>query len=76
MLRATPGHVFDGMPVTVAGGEILPGVHLRRVFMQGLFDDTERLDVISPVHFVDETQTIDTVGDRDLVGRAGSCGRA
>ncbi len=45
--RTASGHIFDDMPVAVARGEILAGVHPRRVFTQGLFDDTERLDVIS-----------------------------
>ena len=73
--RTAPRHVFDDMPVAVAGGEILAGVHPRRVFTQGLFDDTERLDVIPPVHCADEAQTADAVGDGDLVGRGGSAGR-
>ena len=68
-VRAATRHVLDDMPVTVAGGEILTGVHRRRVFPQDLFDDTERLDVILPVHGADEAQTADTVCDGYLVGR-------
>ncbi len=41
-----PRHVFDDMPVPVAGSEILAGVHPGRVFPQCLLDDTERLDII------------------------------
>ena len=70
-----PRHVFDDMPVPVAGGKILIGVHPCRVFTQCLFDDTERFDVILPVHGADKTQAPDTVGDGDLVGRGRSAGR-
>ncbi|HUX65176.1 hypothetical protein [Sulfuricella sp.] len=73
--RTALRHVFDDMPVAVAGGEILAGVHPRRVFTQCLFDDTERLDEILPVHCADEAQAADTVCDRDLVGGGRSaCG--
>ena len=38
--QTEPRHVFDDMPVAVASGEILAGVHPRRIFTQGLFDMT------------------------------------
>ena len=72
--RTDSRDVFDGMPVAVAGGEILAGVYPRRIQMQCLFDDTERLDIIPPVHCADETQTADAVCNRDLVGRGGAGG--
>ena len=66
--------ILDDVPVTVTGGEILARVHACRVFAQGLLDDTERLDVIAPVHGADEAQAADAVGDGDLVGRGRPAG--
>ena len=36
-VRTAPGHVFNNMPVPIAGGEILQRVHAGRVFPQRLF---------------------------------------
>ena len=69
-----PRHIFDDMPIAVAGGEILVGVLPCRIVAQRLFDDTERLDELPPIHGIDETQTADAVGDRDLVGGGGAAG--
>ena len=59
--QTEPRHVFDDMPVPVAGSEILAGVHPGRVFSQCLLDNTERLDIRPPVHCANKTQTTDTV---------------
>ncbi len=69
-VRAAPRQVFDDMPVAVARGEILAGVHACRVFTQGLFDDAERLDIIPPVRCADETQAADAVCNGNLIGRS------
>ena len=68
-VRAAAGDGLDGVPVAVAGEEVLVGVDTGRVESQHVFDQAQVLDELSPVKGRDEAETADAVGYGDLVGR-------
>jgi len=46
---APSGQRFDGMPITIATGEIHVRVDVRRIRAQDLLDQTERLNEFLPI---------------------------
>ena len=73
-VRAAARDGLDGVPVAVAGEEILVGVDPRRIEAQQLLHQAQVLDEPSPVQRRDEAQAADAVGDGDLVGRRAAAG--
>ena len=56
------------VPVAVAAAEVHDRVHLRGVLAQYTLGDVDLLEERAPVQRVEEPNTGDRVGDRDLVG--------
>ena len=67
-VSAAAGNGLDGVPVAVAGEEILVGVDPGRVEAQHGFHQAQVLDEPPPVEGRDEAETADAVGYGDLVG--------
>src|SRR5260221_14221871 len=65
---AIPGSCLDRMAIAITCGKIHFRVNPRWVETQGLVDVANRFDELTPVQSTKETQTIDGVTNRYLVG--------
>ena len=60
--------LFNGVPVSIARGEIHRAVDAGRIFAQLEFDRAHGFDERAPVDRAEKTQAADAVADRDLAG--------